>query len=176
MKCPYCRNDIDLAKTVLDADLRAILDLLPDFAPHSRLVLEYVGLFGVAPLAMKTGKLLRLLREIREVWRRGRFGYQKREYEIAQNDIVVALRTVCNRAFTTPLDGHNYLKKVMLTVIEQTKQTDRKRFDADQRNRETIAPRGSRKCDDPRGITFAEYRKKLEEAKKEPILTEGETL
>ncbi|TAN59824.1 hypothetical protein EPN18_09720 [bacterium] len=115
-KCPKCGDEYGYAEAVKDDDLTAIIKMQADFAPHSKLVFEYVELFG-ATRPIKAAKLLRLLLDVRMIWTSGSFAYQKSRYIISLEGMAEALKTVCNKNLTA-LDSHNYLKKVMIGIAE----------------------------------------------------------
>ncbi len=118
VKCPKCRQEYDLKATIREEDLFAILQMRDVFVPNSALVFEYADLFDtVRPI--KAAKLLRLLTELKVVWKSGEFNHGKRRFKISRDGMAQALRTVCNRTFSEPLTNHNYLKKVMVSISEK---------------------------------------------------------
>lgn len=96
-----------------------IMRLLPYFEGHGRLVFEYVELFSISPLKLKSKKILRLLKEVAKLFESSRFMFQKKEYEVSKPGIVEGLRAVCNKGFQEPLQNHNYLKKVLIGIAER---------------------------------------------------------
>ncbi|MGD8389045.1 MAG: hypothetical protein PVG49_18000, partial [Desulfobacteraceae bacterium] len=119
-----------------EGDWAEIIRLLPEFGPHGRLAFEYVELFGIDPLRMKSAKILRRLREIARLLREERFTYRKKAHRISRAGIVEALKTVCNKGFESSLSNDNYLKQVMISIAEQEHKKDRDRLDREQRERE----------------------------------------
>jgi len=118
LRCPQCRYEFDVRQATKDAALIEVIKMQSDFAPHSRLVFEYSELFWTTR-GLKAAKLLRILTEVRDIWTGEKFAFQKRAYEISKAGIVQALKTVCNKRFEVPLENHNYLKKVMISVAEE---------------------------------------------------------
>ncbi len=116
LKCPQCGFEYGWLDAVRDDDLKAIIQMQGDFAPHSKLVFEYAGLFGTTR-PIKAAKLLRVLTEVREIWTSGSFAFQKTRYAISREGMAHSLKTVCNKRLAA-LDNHNYLKKVMVSVAE----------------------------------------------------------
>ena len=121
--CPYCKNTIDPVAAMMDEDWVHIIQMLPAFGNHSRLVFEYIELFGTSPVRMKGKKILRLLKQVKTVFESGEFPYRKTRYRISTAGIIEALTVTCNKHFATPLEDHNYLKKVMITIAEKEERT-----------------------------------------------------
>lgn len=121
LKCPKCLHEYDYRQAAKDKAVVQMLGIIPEFAPHNGLVLEYLELFETTR-PLKAAKLLRLLTEMRDIWTAGQFGFQKRAYDISRQGIAQALKTVCNKRFDVALENHNYLKKVMISVAEQEAQ------------------------------------------------------
>ena len=115
--------------------MREILTVVvPVFGPHARLVFEYVEKFGTNPIRMKSRKILRLMSEVSKLFSSGRFSYRKRAYSISQKGAPASLSVVNNKHFESPLENHNYLKKVMIQVAERELKEKR---DGDLRKRES---------------------------------------
>ncbi len=117
LKCPKCLYEYDVRDASKDRDLVEIIRMMPDFGTHHKLVWEYAELFETTR-PMKWKKLLRILSEVREIWNSNRFSLNKRVYAISREGMVAAMRTVCNKSFSAPLQNHGYLAKVMITVAE----------------------------------------------------------
>jgi hypothetical protein len=122
VKCPSCRYEYNIKDATREEDLLAILKMRDDFVPHAKLVFEYAELF-VTTRPIKAAKLLRILTEIKSIWKAERFKMRKRTYSISSPGIMTALTMVCNRTFTDPLTNHNYLKKVMTSIAEKEEET-----------------------------------------------------
>lgn len=117
LTCPRCGSQFDYREAFKDATLITIIRMQPEFGPHASLVFEYAELFDTTR-PIKAAKLLRVLTEVRELWKAGRFTINRQTYTITQGGIAQALKTVCNKNLSS-LDNHNYLKKVMVTVAEE---------------------------------------------------------
>lgn len=115
--CPYCGEGFELESYLNDSVLLQAIRMLPEFGAYGRLVFEYCELFKIGP-PLKARKFLRLLIEIREIFKSGGFDFQRRRYEISPAGIAQAMRTVCDAQIKGPLAGHNYLKKVMIPIAE----------------------------------------------------------
>jgi len=144
MKCPYCSKEFDPREAQAEAEWREIIALLPAFGPHSRLAFEYCEKFGVTPLRIRTKKLLRLLGEVAALFRGERFAYNRKEYRISGAGIAEALKTVCNKHFDRPLENHNYLKKVMISISEREARERSIRQERELRKREELLRGGIR--------------------------------
>ena len=132
--CPKCGEEYSFTEVCKDRDLLAAMTLLPEFMPHSKLVLEYVALFG-AVRPIKAAKLLRLLRELHDVWKSGRFGFNHIVHTISRDGMGQAFKTVCNQV-KSPLTNHNYLKKVMVTLAEEEARKRSARAEAELKEKE----------------------------------------
>ena len=111
--------------------------MVPIFGPHARLVFEYVEKFGTNPIRMKSRKILRLMSEVSKLFSSGRFSYRKRAYSISRQGVLASLSVVNNKNFESPLENHNYLKKVMIQVAERELKERRDILDRDLRKRES---------------------------------------
>ncbi|RLB13537.1 MAG: hypothetical protein DRG82_15530 [Deltaproteobacteria bacterium] len=156
MQCPYCRKSFDPREAVAEAEWYDIISLIPEFGPYSKLVMEYCELFGVTPLRIKSKKLLRLLREAAVLFRNESFKFHKRQYRISRTGIAEALRTVCNKHFETPLENHNYLKKVMIGISEREQREEGIRREKELRRKEASIMAGVRE----ESITADEYKRR----------------
>jgi hypothetical protein len=139
MRCPKCRHEIDYRDALVEEEWRRIIELLPAFSGHGRLVWEYVELFGVTPLALKTKKLLRLLEEVGALFVQKKFSWKKCEYEISEKGIVEGLKMMCNNPnLAIPLANHNYLRAVLASISMHEQKERRDRTDAAQRRKEEV--------------------------------------
>ncbi len=136
IRCTKCGEEINPQEGQAENEWVDIIRLLPSFGNHSRLAFEYVELFGVVPLRMKGKKILRLLRDVAALFGNERFSFQKKTYRISKSGIAEALGVVCNKHFAAPLENHNYLKKVMITISERELKEQRALEDRRQRERE----------------------------------------
>ena len=117
--CPHCHRESDYEDIQMDADLLAIIKMQPVFGRHHNLVWAYCELFGIAPLKTRRKKLRLLLEELKTLFQAGEFPYQKKRYPISQAGIAEALNIAAKKNFTAPLENHNYLKKIMITIAER---------------------------------------------------------
>jgi len=130
-----------------DKDLVAINMMSAGFGKHAHLVWAYVELFGVTPMRAKTKKIRVILEEMKGLFDSQAFKYQKREYEISQAGITEALNVVVHRHFETPLDSHNYLKKIMIGISEREGRESGKTAEKGLRKKEKEL--SVRRADDP---------------------------
>jgi len=158
VRCPYCNKDFDPREALAESEWRDIISLIPEFGPYSRLAMEYCELFGVAPLRIKSKKLLRLLNEVAALFRNESFKFHKKQYRISRAGIAEALRTVCNKHFETPLENHNYLKKVMIGISEREQREENIRREKELRRKEGRIMAGAR---EEYGITLEEYKRRV---------------
>ena len=103
----------------MDENWRSIIKLLPTFGHYANVVFEYVEMFGVTPLRVKPAKVLRILSDVAKLFGSNSFRYRKKLYSITTKGIGEALVVVCNKSFSAPLENHNYLKKVMIGIVEK---------------------------------------------------------
>jgi hypothetical protein len=118
--CPACGAEISLAQVEQAGDLLALARAQAAFGEDWALVREYLGLFG-SKREMKVAKLLRLAREVWQIWDTGKFCVGGAWYLIGREEFREALRATCNQAHPT-LTNHNYLKKVLIAAARQTSQ------------------------------------------------------
>lgn len=156
--CPACGAEISLEQFEQAADILALHRLAAAFGDDWGLVREYVELFR-GKQALKVVKILRLAREIWEIWSRGRFLSNRQEYEVGREEFKEALRITCNQV-SPPLSNHNYLKKVLVKAAEKTsKRQERELRDREEHLRSGLRTAGETPVppDDP------EWRAKLAE-------------
>ncbi len=134
--CPYCRHECDYEDIQMDADLLAIIKMTPVFGKHHSLVWAYCELFGITPLKPRRKKLRLLLEELKTFFQAEEFSYQKKRYRISQAGIAEALNIAAKKNFTSPLENHNYLKKIMIGIAEASTKTESREAEKDLRKRE----------------------------------------
>ena len=137
IRCPKCSYKFDYREAQMDDDWREILGLLPVFGRHGKLVFEYVEKFGINPLRNKGSKVLRVLRQMGKLFESESFEWRKSTKSISKSGIVEALEITNNKDLNLPLEDHNYLKKVMITVGEREAKEKSIRMEREMRKRET---------------------------------------
>lgn len=154
-----CGEHFDPAEAMMEAEWRDIISLLPTFGGHGKLVFEYCEKFGVNPLRIKSKKILRLLKEMSGLFRSSEFMYNRRKYSASNTVVIEAMKVVNNKHFTEPLENHNYLKKVMISLAEQEAKEESKRAEKDLREKEVKLRSGGRERvdDDGEFMTGPEY-------------------
>ena len=130
-----------MREVVMDEDLACVFGALPRFGDHARLAHEYCEKFGVTPYGKNLKKLGRLLGEVAALFEQRKFSYQKRQVDVSLPVIVEGLKTVCNKRFEQPLENHNYLKRVLMTLAEKEGQAETARREKYLAAREHGAPR-----------------------------------
>lgn len=118
------------------SDLDAIIRMLPAFGKYSHVVMGYCYLFGISPLGLKTKKLRILLDEMKVLFERQAFNYQKKKYSITQAGIAEALNVMVHRNFNDLLVNHNYLKMIMIGISERETAFAGKQAERDLRKKE----------------------------------------
>jgi len=163
IRCPKCGEKFDLREGQAEGEWADIIRLMPGFGPHARLVWEYVEMFGIIPVRMKSKKILRLLRELEQVFRFESFAYNRARYTISKSGIAEALRVVCNKAFGQALESHNYLKKVMIGIADSERKEARDAADREQKTKEGFRVQGSglRVEEKEEVITAEEHKRRL---------------
>ena len=149
----------------MDDDWRKIIILLPVFERHGKLVFEYVEKFGIKPLAIKSSKVLRLLRQMGKLFESESFEWRKSNKSLSKSGIVEALDIVVNKNFDTPIENHNYLKKVMVGISDREGKENSKRAEREMREKETSSVHRSpvAETDDENPISAEEFRKRKKE-------------
>ncbi len=142
--CPYCRKECDYMEIQMEKDLHAIIRMMPLFGRHAHLVSGYCMLFGISPLKIKAKKFRLLLEEMKTLFEKEQFTYQKRTYRISAAGIVRALDVTVKKNFTEHLENHNYLKKVMIGIAEEEAKAAGRVQEKDLRAREERLREGRR--------------------------------
>lgn len=144
IKCPFCLAEIDVLEAIAEGDLRAVLEMQDAFYPHGKLVRAYFELFGVAPGFRNIHRLRILTEEMRTLFDREAFDYNRKSYRISRAGIAEALAGMIKRRFPEPLKNHNYLKAVMIQLAEREASTASKASERDLRKRESSLRSGTR--------------------------------
>ena len=162
IRCPKCSYKFDYREAIMDDDWRGIITLLPVFGTHGKLVFEYMEKFGIKPLAIKSSKVLRLLRQMGKLFETESFQWQSNTKSISKSGIVEALEIVVNKNFDVPLQNHNYLKKVMVGIADREGKEKSKRAEREMREKETSYVHRSpvAETDDENPISAEEFRKR----------------
>ena len=117
--CPYCSRECDYLEIRLEEDLLAIIRMQALFGKHVHLVWAYTELFGIRPMRSRTKKIRVLQEEMKILFQAEAFSYNRRTYWISTQGIAEALNVIVHRHFDAPLENHNYLKKIMITIAER---------------------------------------------------------
>lgn len=128
LNCPACGTEITLEQLSQAADLLALHRAAAAFGADWGLVREYLDLFK-GKRALKIAKLVRLAREVWEMWQAGRFAIGGGWYRIGREEFREALRTTCNQV-SAGLTNHNYLKKVLVAAAEKTSRREERELRA----------------------------------------------
>jgi len=144
IKCPHCLAEIDVLEALAEGDLRAVLEMQDAFYPHGRLVRAYFELFGIWPGFKKMHRLRVLTEELRTLFDREEFSYNRQAYRITRAGIAEALAGMVKRRFPAPLESHNYLKKVMIGIAERDATSASKTAERELRRKEAGLASGGR--------------------------------
>jgi|GEM_PF-578840 hypothetical protein len=143
-RCLHCRAENDIEDVIMDADQIAIRKLIAQaYGKHAHLVLAYVEQFRLS--AVKHPKKFRLLlEELKNLFAAEEFTFQRVRYRIGTDAIAEALNTVAHKYFPDRLENHNYLKRVMIGLVQKAGEDDRRDADRAGRRREEALRAGSR--------------------------------
>lgn len=140
--CPACGAEVSLEQLSQAGDLLALHRAAAAFGADWGLVREYLDLFR-GRRALKIAKLVRLAREVWEMWHTGRFAVGGVWYRIGREEFREALRATCNQA-AAGLTSHNYLKKVLIAAAEKTsRREERELREREAQGRNSPSPRPS---------------------------------
>lgn len=124
LRCPACGAEGSLEEFSQAADLLNLSKAAAAFGEDWPLGLEYLNCFRGQPgRALQAKKLLRLARELWQMWGQGRFEFNRQWYRVGREEFREALRNTCNQV-GHGLTNHNYLKKVLLAAAEKTSQRE----------------------------------------------------
>jgi hypothetical protein len=118
-RCPHCSRECDYLEIRLEEDLLAIIKMQAVFGKHAHLVWAYTELFGIRPMRSRAKKIRVLQEEMKNLFQAEALTYNRRTYKISTQGIAEALNIIVHRHFDDPLENHNYLKKIMITIAER---------------------------------------------------------
>lgn len=126
--CPACAHEFDVLQSLAEGELREYLEMLAGFGPLRSTVEAYLDLFRAAPgAAMRVPTRLRLVRELRRLWDEKAFAFARHLHHISQAQISEALtQTVRAMQGKAGVVNHNYLKKVMLGLLDQDQRQEKR--------------------------------------------------
>jgi hypothetical protein len=157
-RCPFCSRECDYLEIRLEEDLLAIIKMQAVFGKYAHLVWAYTELFGIRPMRSRAKKIRVLQEEMKILFQAEAFAYNRRTYRISIQGIAEALNIIVHRHFDDPLENHNYLKKIMITIAErEAREAGRTAEQGLKRKEETQRACGSRNDDYP----FSEVRPDL---------------
>ena len=158
IKCPYCGRKCSFQEAEMNEEWRQIIKLLPTFGKHGKLVFEYLENFSLNPLKAKSKKVLRLLTDMAKLFENEQFNMRKTTHKISRMGIIEGLTIVNNKHFSSPIENHNYLKKVMLRISEREEKE--KSIESEKRLREKEDKIRGRRVSGGDGISAQEFMKK----------------
>ncbi|NPU85528.1 MAG: hypothetical protein HPY65_13710 [Syntrophaceae bacterium] len=118
-RCPFCSRECDYLEIRLEEDLLAIIKMQTVFGMHALLVWAYTELFSIRPMRSRAKKTRVLQEEMKNLFHAEAFTYNRRTYRISTQGIAEALNIIVHRHFDDPLENHNYLKKIMISIAER---------------------------------------------------------
>lgn len=155
--CLHCGKKFNLLEARMDEELREIIRLLPRFGGYQKLAMEYVELFGVTPMRIKTAKMLRLLGQVATFLEKEEFEFERKTYRISKRGVAEALNITCNKHFDRPLRDHNYMKTVMISISEREQRERSVEGEKKLRKKEERIRGGVR--DEP-GVSLKDFKKR----------------
>jgi len=144
LRCPYCRREIDPSDLKEENDIVAIIKMVPTFGNSANLVWAYVDLFDISPLGKKMKKARNLFGDVKSLFDAEEFSFNKKRYKISRAGICEAMNIVVKRNYVTPLDSHNYLKRVMIGIAEREAQEAGRQAEKELRRKEEKLMSGER--------------------------------
>lgn len=159
--CPYCTKELNYMELQMDKDLHYVFEALPTFGQrYSNLVMAYVYLFGVTPMAIKAKKMRIIIEEMKRLFDSQAFSYQKKTYQISHAGIGEALDLCVKKNFPEYLENHNYLKRVMMTISEREGKNQSRAAEKDIKTREQKQMAGNGRPGDDAPIHITEEQRK----------------
>jgi len=144
-RCPHCSRECNYLEIRLEEDLLAIISMQAMFGKHAHLVWAYTELFGIRPMRSRTKKIRVLQEEMKNLFQAEAFSYNRRTYRISTPGIAEALNIIVHRHFDNPLENHNYLKKIMITIAERQAREAGQEAERGLRSREAIQRSGGQR-------------------------------
>ena len=120
VRCPKCRAVFYLEEAITSEIQARIVEAYNRLGPAGGPVREYLDLFRPSRNSppLRDARFLRLLFEVIKILAEEEFTYYGRRYRINRAGIVLALEVVGRRDLYG-LTGHNYLKKVMIGMLQK---------------------------------------------------------
>jgi hypothetical protein len=120
MKCPVCNSKYGAADLTKEGVKDELIELASYFGKLWILVNEYVDCFRQSQWAsILEKKRLRKLQELKQLFEKLTFEYEKKTYKTDRGSLISALRAVCDYE-KYGFDNHNYLKQVLIKPFEGT--------------------------------------------------------
>ena len=111
LRCPVCHSSNSLEAYVADEAGRELLVALAGTGPMFKPLVHYLGLFRAASRDLANARALKLVNEVLEV------AADPQHLATALNETVEAIRAKQQQGDHRPLKNHNYLKRVLETVV-----------------------------------------------------------
>lgn len=167
--CPCCYSDFPIEAGFSDADGKRLAALMVEFEPAlGRAVLAYLRLFKPAKTSLRVSRAISIVSELLDLVRAGTVCRDERNglRRPAPTSVWIAgiEQMLAQPGIETPLDGHNYLRKVVFALADQVDaKAERAREDARKAQgaaRVGVSPQASPEA--PLAATLAWLRSQLE--------------
>ena len=120
MKCPLCKSKISIENTINEQVKDEFIELASFFGRGWIFVNEYVDCFRTGQYASVTEKKrLRILQELRRLFEKCEFDYEKKKYRTDKKSIYGAIKVINDKELCKFKD-HNYLKQILINPFEGT--------------------------------------------------------
>ncbi|MFH1036272.1 MAG: hypothetical protein V1806_17375 [Pseudomonadota bacterium] len=149
--CPACAHTFDAIQSLAEGELREYLELLAGFGSLRSTVEAYLDLFRAAPdAAMRVPTRLRLVRELRRLWDEKSFVFNRHLHHVSQAQISEAItQTVRAMQGKAGVVNHNYLKKVMLGLLDKEERLEKRLESKDEQALEARRRAGQHRQESP---------------------------
>jgi hypothetical protein len=122
--CPCCNSDFPLEAGFSDADGKRLAALMVEFEPAlGRAVVAYLRLFKPAKTSLRVSRAISIVSELLDLVRAGTVCRDERNGLRRPAPISVWIagieQMLAQPGIETPLDGHNYLRKVVFALADQ---------------------------------------------------------
>lgn len=134
--CPCCYSDFPIEAGFSDADGKRLAALMAEFEPSlGRAALSYLRLFKPPKTGLRVSRAVTIIAELLQLVRAGTVCRDERNglRRPAPASVWTAgiEQMLAQAGIATPLDGHNYLRKVVFALADQVDaQAERAREDA----------------------------------------------
>ncbi len=134
--CPACRELFELSPRMAEAESRDVIHALLNLGSKALRVWNYLNAFRSKPTRdLTASRRLALLKECAAMFAAKRFQFERAVYVVSDAQILEGMAEVVN-AGKSGLTSHNYLKKVLMTIIERDRKEGGRKAEEDLKERE----------------------------------------